>query len=252
MKARTWRWIGAAAVATAALAAIAVVALNIRGDAHSAAHDSSVALTPERVQRGAYLARAGNCAACHTERGGAAYAGARAIATPFGTVYSSNLTPDATDGIGTWSAGDFWRALHNGRSRNGRLLVPAFPYPNYAQVTREDSDALYAFLRTLPAVRQPNRRHELRFPYDGQIALAVWRALFFRPEVFEAQPGKTAEWNRGAYLVRGLGHCSACHSTRNALGANHVPIFVRECRIFIQARSLTFCNGTMPELEHAE
>lgn len=219
MKAGIWRWAAAATAACVSMAAAVVVGLNVRGDKHAAGPGSSVAVTPLLVERGAYLARVGNCAGCHTQRGGAAYAGARGISTPFGTVYSSNITPDDRDGIGQWSASDFWRALHNGRSREGRLLYPAFPYPNYAQVTREDSDAIYAFLRTLPAAQQPNRPHELRFPYDSQVALAVWRALFFRPAVFEPQIGKTAEWNRGAYLVRGLGHCAACHSTRNALGA---------------------------------
>jgi mono/diheme cytochrome c family protein len=122
-------------------------------------------------------------------------------------------------GIGSWTPGDFWRALHNGRSKSGRLLYPAFPYTNTTLVTREDADAIFAFLRTVPAVRQPNRAHEMRFPYDNQAALALWRALYFRPAVFAPQADQSAEWNRGAYLVRGLGHCDACHAKRNALGA---------------------------------
>jgi mono/diheme cytochrome c family protein len=176
-------------------------------------------VTPALIARGEYLARAGNCAACHTDRGGAAFAGGKGIATPFGTVYASNLTPDRETGIGGWTAADFWRALHHGRSRDGRLLYPAFPYPDYTRVTREDSDALYAFLHAQPAVRQRNRAHDLRFPYNTQASLAVWRAMFFSPETFEADAGKSAEWNRGAYLVRGLGHCQACHAPRNAFGA---------------------------------
>ncbi len=179
----------------------------------------SVPRTAELVERGAYLARAGNCAACHTERGGAAYAGGKGIATPFGTVYASNLTPDAETGIGRWSADDFWRALHHGQSRDGRLLYPAFPYPDYARVTREDSDALHAFLMSLPPVREPNRTHTLRFPYDTQAALVAWRTLFFSPEPYRPDTTKPAEWNRGAYLTLGLGHCMACHAPRNALGA---------------------------------
>jgi mono/diheme cytochrome c family protein len=179
----------------------------------------SVPHTAELVERGAYLARAGNCAACHTERGGAAYAGGKGIDTPFGTVYASNLTPDAETGIGRWSAGDFWRALHHGQSRDGRLLYPAFPYPDYARVTREDSDALHAFLMSLPPVREPNRTHTLRFPYDTQAALVAWRTLFFSPEPFRPDTTQPAEWNRGAYLTLGLGHCMACHAPRNALGA---------------------------------
>ena len=119
-------------------------------------------------------------------RGGAPYAGGRAIETPFGTVFGSNITPDVKTGIGSWTASHFWRAMHNGRSKDGRLLVPAFPYTNFTLVTREDADALFAYLRTLPAVEQPNRAHALRFPYDTQAALAVWRALFFTPGVYEA------------------------------------------------------------------
>ncbi|MEO7854628.1 MAG: cytochrome c [Rubrivivax sp.] len=112
--------------------------------------------TPTQVARGELLARAGNCAACHTARGGAPYAGGRVIDTPFGTVYAGNLTPDAATGLGRWSADHFWRALHHGRGFDGRRLVPAFPYPQFTRITRDDSDALYAFLRTLPPVSQPN------------------------------------------------------------------------------------------------
>ncbi len=172
------------------------------------------------VARGAYLARLGNCMACHTDRGGAAGAGGRAIDTPFGIVYASNITPDPVHGLGRWSADDFWRALHHGRSRDGRLLYPAFPYPNYTEVTREDADALYAWLRSVPPVARPNTPHALRFPYDTQAALAVWRTLYFRPGSYRPEAARSAQWNRGAYLVRGLGHCSACHTTRNALGAS--------------------------------
>ncbi len=214
------RWRAAAATLAALLALSAWVAWqNLRGDHHAAGAASSVPVTPELVARGAYLALAGNCAGCHTARGGTPYAGGRGIATPFGTVYAGNLTPDAETGLGAWSAGDFWRALHNGRSRSGRLLVPAFPYPHYTQVTRADADAMFAWLRTLPAVRQPNPAHTLRFPYDSTLVLAVWRALFFRPGEFEARPDQSAEWNRGAYLAQGLGHCAACHAGRNLLGA---------------------------------
>lgn len=179
--------------------------------------------TPVLVERGAYLARAGNCMGCHTERGGAPYAGRRAIPTPFGTVFAPNLTPDRQHGLGDWSAEDFWRALHNGRSRDGRLLSPAFPYPNYTLVTREDSDALFAYLRSLDPVPQVNLPHELRWPYGTQLAQAVWRALYFRPAVFQPEPTRDAAWNRGAYLVQGLGHCNACHAPRNALGATPGP-----------------------------
>lgn len=175
-----------------------------------------------RVERGAYLARAGNCAACHTTRGGTPYAGGRAIETPFGTVYGSNLTPDPATGIGHWNAAEFWRALHHGRSKDGRLLSPAFPYTSTTQVTRADADALFAYLQSLPPVVQSNHPSALRWPYNTQAALAVWRTLYFRPGASSggpADPARSAEWNRGAYLVHSLGHCAGCHAPRNALGA---------------------------------
>jgi mono/diheme cytochrome c family protein len=204
------------------LAALALVVwlLNFWGD--DTIHDAPP-LTPasgEQVARGAYLARAGNCMTCHTARGGAPFAGGRPIETPFGTVYASNLTPDSATGLGDWSAGHFWRALHQGRSRDGRLLYPAFPYNHYTKVVRSDADALFAYLRSLQPVRQPNREHELRWPYNTQAALAVWRALYFRSGSYDNDPQRTPQWNRGAYLVQGLGHCGACHTTRNALGAS--------------------------------
>jgi mono/diheme cytochrome c family protein len=204
------------------LAAAALVAwLNVRGEEPLSVEMGGVPASPQQLERGAYLARAGNCAACHTERGGAAFAGGKGLDTPFGTVFAGNITPDPATGIGDWTAAEFWRALHHGRSRDGRLLYPAFPYPEYTLITREDSDALYAFLRSQPAVRQQNREHALRFPYNQQAALAVWRALFFSPGEFQPEPAKSADWNRGAYLVRGVAHCQACHAPRNAFGATN-------------------------------
>jgi len=197
--------------------AAAVYALNHLDERPPQA--SLLAPTPALIARGAYLARAGNCIGCHTARGGAAYAGGRAIPTPFGSVFASNLTPDAATGLGSWNADEFWAALHNGRGKGGRLLTPAFPYTNYAQVTRADADALFAYLQSLPAVPQANTPHELRFPYNTQAALAVWRALYFRPAEFKPEPKRSAAWNRGAYLTQGLGHCNACHAPRNSLGA---------------------------------
>lgn len=225
-----WRVLVAGAVGVAALAAT-VIALNLRGEGDLSAEiaatlPSAIGAPADAglVARGAYLARAGNCMACHTARGGEPYAGGRGIDTPFGTVYSSNLTPDADTGLGRWSAPQFWRAMHHGRSADGRLLVPAFPYTSTTQVSRADSDALYAYLRSVPAVHQPAKAHDLRFPFDTQAALAVWRALYFKPGVFEPDASRSAEWNRGAYLVQGLGHCNACHAQRNALGATAGPL----------------------------
>ena len=179
------------------------------------------AATPDATQleRGRVLALAGNCVACHSARGGVPYAGGRALGTPFGTVYAGNLTPDAETGLGRWTPAQFWRALHHGRGADGRRLVPAFPYTETTRITRSDSDALYAWLRTLPPTVQKNRAHELRWPYGSELALAAWRVLFFRPGEWQAVAAQTPEWNRGAYLVNGAGHCVACHGGRNALGA---------------------------------
>jgi len=211
--------LGMSALAGAGAAAL-VWSLNRLDEVDTHVILAAAAPSEALIARGAYLARAGNCMGCHTAQGGERYAGGRPIATPFGTVFASNLTPDDQTGIGAWSSTQFWRALHNGRSKNGRLLYPAFPYPNYTQVTREDSDAIFVYLNSLPAVAQPNQRHALRFPYNLQTALAVWRALYFRPGVHQPDASRSAPWNRGAYLVKGLGHCGACHTARNALGAS--------------------------------
>jgi mono/diheme cytochrome c family protein len=211
------RWAGAL---LALLAALSLWAMW-RGDWSPAATDTPAGGT-EAVERGSRLALAGNCATCHTARGGPPYAGGRGIATPFGTVFAGNLTPDDETGIGRWTNADFWRALHHGRSRDGHRLIPAFPYPSFTQVTREDADALHAYLRSLAPVHQANRPHALRWPYGSPVALAVWRALYFRPApetvTSSIDPSRSAEWNRGAYLVRGLGHCQACHGRRDVLG----------------------------------
>ncbi len=208
------------ALVCAVIAAAALVYwLNVQGEAPIEAQSAAPEFSTQQVQRGAYLARAGNCAACHTDRGGQPFAGGKGITTPFGIVYASNLTPDLKTGIGDWTAAQFWRAMHHGRSKDGRLLYPAFPYPSLTLVTRDDSDALFAFLRSQTPVAQPNRPHDLKFPYNLQASLAVWRALFFVPDSFVADSAQSPAWNRGAYLVRGLGHCDACHAARNLLGA---------------------------------
>ena len=224
MKRRHLGWLLLALIVLGAAAAGTIVAMNLRSEDPLPAQAEAFQSTPQLVERGRYLALAGNCAGCHTTRGGEPYAGGMPIETPFGTVYSSNLTPDDKAGIGGWSSAHFWRAMHNGRSKDGRLLYPAFPYPSFTQVTREDSDAIYAYLRTVPPSAVANREHRLSFPYDTQAALAVWRALSFKPEPFVANAGKPAEWNRGAYLVNGLGHCIACHGSRNSLGATETKL----------------------------
>lgn len=214
------RWTAILLGVLAVLALFLFLFLNLRG--RDRIHDLPPLTPPtgDSVARGAYLTRVGNCMACHTDRGGAPFAGGRAIETPFGTVYAGNLTPDATTGIGSWSRDDFWHALHDGRSRDGRLLVPAFPYPDYTHVSRADADAMFDYLRSLAPVARANTPHRLRWPYSTQAALALWRALYFAPGEFQEDRNASADWNRGAYLVRGLGHCGACHTARNALGAS--------------------------------
>jgi len=212
-----------AIVVVAVLGAALVFWLNRNDDLEFAAVATAPADVAATVARGEYLVRAGSCFGCHTEPGGAPYAGGRAIETPFGVVHAPNLTPDAT-GLAGWTSDDFWRALHNGRARDGRLLYPAFPYPNYTRLARADSDAMFAYLQSLAPAAKQNRAHALRFPFDQQAALAVWRALFFRPERFALDPEQSPQWNRGAYLVETLGHCNACHSRRNVFGATAGPL----------------------------
>jgi mono/diheme cytochrome c family protein len=168
--------------------------------------------------RGRYLVQAGDCAACHTADNGKPFAGDRPVPTPFGNIYSSNLTPDKETGIGRWSNDDFYRAMHEGIDEEGDHLYPAFPYPWYTKLSRNDVLAIKAFLDTLPPVKQAVRDPELPWPMSWRGSLGVWNAMFFHEGQFAPAPKRSTEWNRGAYLVEGLGHCSACHSPKNLLG----------------------------------
>jgi mono/diheme cytochrome c family protein len=158
------------------------------------------------IVKGEYLAQAGDCIACHTNPGGKLFAGGRAMATPFGNIYSSNITPDPATGIGKWSVDD------------GGLIYPVMPYASYTKVTRADSDAIFAYLRSVPAVNQPDKPTDLQFPYDNRQLILGWRTLYFNEGEYQPDAAKSAEWNRGAYLVGGLGHCAMCHSPINSLG----------------------------------
>lgn len=169
------------------------------------------------VEQGRYLAVAGDCAACHASPKGP-FAGGRAIETPFGNINAANLTPDRDTGLGRWSAEDFWHALHDGHSVTDGHLYPAFPYNYYTRVTRTDSDALFAFLRSVEPVRNPVDRNTLPWPFSMRASMLGWNALEFTPGVFQPDPKRSAEFNRGAYLVEGLGHCGACHTPMNAIG----------------------------------
>ncbi|KQU82641.1 aldehyde dehydrogenase [Variovorax sp. Root318D1] len=171
------------------------------------------------IERGRVLAALGDCAVCHTAPGGAPNAGGRAMETPFGTLYTTNLTPDAETGLGRWSFSAFQRAMREGVSRDGHHLYPAFPYTAFAKTSDDDLQALYAYFMSMPAVRAETPKAELKFPFSMRPLMAGWNALFHDPAPLQPVAAQSAEWNRGAYLVNGLGHCGACHTPRNALGA---------------------------------
>jgi mono/diheme cytochrome c family protein len=174
---------------------------------------------PALVKRGRDLATIGNCSDCHTAPGGKAFAGGLPVPTPFGTIYSSNITPDPDTGIGRWSEAAFRRAMRSGVDRAGQHLYPTFPYDHFTNVTDEDDRALYAFLMTRSAVRVPDRANDLSFPFNQRFVVAGWKLLFLKGATYKAESTQSAEWNRGAYLVDGLAHCGSCHTPRNALGA---------------------------------
>jgi mono/diheme cytochrome c family protein len=176
--------------------------------------------TPGQAARGRYLAEAGDCVACHTVAGAAPYSGGRALVTPFGVIYTPNLTPDGATGLGLWSADDFYRALHNGVSRNGSRLYPAFPFPYFTRLSRSDADDLKAFFDTLKPVNNRRPPNELPWPLSARTSMRGWNLLFFRAGGSTQREGKSAQWNRGAYLVDALGHCGACHTAKNSLGAD--------------------------------
>lgn len=173
---------------------------------------------PALIAKGKYLAAIGDCVACHTARGGIRFAGGRSLETPFGSFPAPNITPDRETGLGDWSFEDFWQALQSGRDRHGELLYPAFPYTSYTKVNHDDVLAIFAYLQSLAPVHQVNKPLMLEFPYSVRNGLAAWRALYFNQGVYQPDAVKSAQWNRGAYLVQGLGHCNECHMTRDALG----------------------------------
>jgi mono/diheme cytochrome c family protein len=177
------------------------------------------AFKADLVKRGRDLAAIGNCNDCHTVRGGKAFAGGLPVPTPFGTIYSSNITPDPDTGIGRWSEEAFRRAMRSGVDRTGQHLYPTFPYDHFTNVTDEDDRALYAFLMTRQPVHAPARANELPFPLNQRFVVAGWKLLFLQRGTYQPDNAQSAEWNRGAYLVEGLAHCGACHTPRNALGA---------------------------------
>jgi mono/diheme cytochrome c family protein len=204
----------------ASLAALSVVGALVAALTEAAtapSNDSKFDAT--QIAKGAALAAIGNCGTCHTAEGGKAYAGGRRLSAPFGTIYSTNITPDPDTGIGKWTEAEFVRAMHEGVDREGRDLYPAFPYDHFTKVSEEDVKAIYAFVMTRDPVRAEHPRNELTFPANLRTSLRAWKALYFRPGRFAPDSAKSSQWNRGAYLAEGLGHCGACHTPRNVLGA---------------------------------
>jgi mono/diheme cytochrome c family protein len=206
-----------------ALALVVVIVVPLASCAAPAiepsATPSPVTFDTAAVARGAELAAIGDCATCHTAPGGRAYAGSRRIETPFGAMYSTNITPDRDTGIGRWSEAAFVRAMREGIDREGHRLYPVFPYDHFTIVSDDDLSALYAFLMTRTPVSATRPRNELAFPFGLRPLLAAWQLLYLHRQPFEPDPSQSAEWNRGKYLVEGLAHCGACHTPRNMLGA---------------------------------
>ncbi len=171
------------------------------------------------IVRGEYLTRAANCMGCHTARGQPPYAGGRRLDTEFGTFVTPNLTPHPQTGLGGWTEEDFWQAMHLGRRPDGSALYPACPYPSFTHVHREDASAIYAYLQSLPPAEREHPEHDLRFPASIRGLLRTWQRFYFQPGAYEPDPDQSDAWNRGAYLVKGLGHCMVCHAERNRFGA---------------------------------
>ena len=180
---------------------------------------STLSFSDDDIERGEQLAKIGDCSACHTAPGGNELAGGFGLPTPFGTIYSTNITPDPDTGIGSWSYEAFARAMKEGVDREGNHLYPAFPYDSFAKTKDDDLQAIYAYLMSQPAVASPNQPNELRFPFGFRPLLAGWKLLFLDTSPFEADGSLDEEQNHGAYLATSLGHCGACHSPRNGFGA---------------------------------
>ena len=194
--------------------------LALTGSVVSPAHADDNRQSFNVIERGRYLATAGDCIACHTSPNGKPFTGGLPIETPFGTLVSPNITPDRETGIGNWSDEDFIRAMHEGIGRHGQYLYPAFPYPSFTRVTRDDVLAIKAYLGTLDPVVNSVVSNQLSFPFNIRTSLLAWNALNFTPGEFKPDPGRSAEWNRGAYLVEGLGHCTACHTAKTLTGGD--------------------------------
>lgn len=219
-KSKRSKWLfGSLFAAFGAILGVAATALPWRAEIAPITPPAAGTWSAATLERGRLLAAVGDCAVCHTAPGGKTNAGGLAMDTPFGTLYSSNITPDPQTGIGNWSYPAFERAMREGISRDGKHLYPAFPYTAFRNINDADMQALYAYLMAQEPVSQPAKANDMQFPFNLRPLMAGWNALFLRKGEIQVQPQQSAQWNRGAYLVNGLGHCAACHSPRNALGA---------------------------------
>jgi mono/diheme cytochrome c family protein len=197
-----------------------LLVLQFVGSAGSSATSVDFAIGDEgQIERGQYLAIAGNCSSCHTTASGEFMAGGLAFETPFGTIYSTNITPDPDTGIGNWTGQEFLDSMRHGVRPNGEHLYPVFPYTAFTKVSDEDAAALFAYLKSIPGVKQAATENDVSFPFNMRSLMGIWKAMFFEAGEYVADDSQSHEWNRGAYLVDALAHCSACHSPRNILGA---------------------------------
>ncbi len=213
------RRMAVAAVCTGVVGVVAFLALAWQPALPLVDPPAPASFSRDVVGRGETLASAGNCVTCHTTEGGGRLAGGRPLPTPFGIIYSTNITPDRDTGIGRWSEAAFTRAMREGVGRNGRHLFPAFPYDHFAKLSDADVNALYAYLMTVPSVAAPALPNTLPFPLDVRALQAAWKALYFTKGTYQPESSRSAEWNRGAYLIEGVAHCGACHTPRNIFGA---------------------------------
>lgn len=198
----------------------AVVALSVLAVAASVVPAASQETVYTQVERGRYALVTGNCQGCHTVPGEEPFAGGRGLETPFGTIYTPNITFDEETGLGRWTRDDFWRAMQEGKAPDGTRLYPAFPYAHFSKMPRDEVDAIYDYLATLPHIRKEKPENELPWPLSWRASLAGWQWMFFEPEPFQPRTDKSEQWNRGAYLVEGPGHCAGCHTEKNLAGAD--------------------------------